>query len=47
MVNGSSSEYSFFGKMKNMWAGPDHWKAARVTAAGSVKRPGMSIIITD
>jgi len=26
MVDGSSGDYGFFGGMKNMWAGPSHWK---------------------
>ena len=34
MVSGDTSDYSFFGTMKNMWAGPSHWKASRFAQPG-------------
>lgn len=34
MVSEAGGEYSFFSNMKNMWAGPGHWKARRQAAPG-------------
>lgn len=38
-------DYSFFGGMKNMWAGPGYWKAKRLNMLGTVLDTFMIFII--
>ncbi|XP_067928829.1 condensin complex subunit 2-like isoform X2 [Watersipora subatra] len=35
LVNRKGGDYSFFGRMKNMWAGPGHWKVRRQPFPGN------------